>query len=167
MLFIPALIEETKMKIINLFSEFSKGEVMDIINDNDRVNAGVRFNDKYGAKPYMHITEKDGRLKIKCEMIGRPTKDNGFLAGTVFRGKIKEEGSGTRIKGIITTSAIYHAIMLILFVFLFVTMIIKSSYNLIPMLVLVIAFEIMFFKDEFKKQGYIERYLIRALKRLK
>ncbi len=154
------------MKIINLFSKFGKDKVLDIIKDNDRVNAGVRFNDKYGAKPYMHITEKNGRLKIKCEMIGRPTKDNGFLAGTVFRGKIKEEGRGTRIKGIIATSVIYHTIILALSIFLIAMMIIKSSYNLIPTLVFVVAFEFIFFKDEFKKQGYIERYLMRALKRL-
>ena len=155
------------MKIINLFTPFSKESVLDIIKDNNRVNDGVRFDDKYGAKPFMHITEKDGKLKIKCEMIGRPTKDNGFLAGTVFRGRISEDEHGTKIKGIITTSFIYHILMLVLFVFLFIKMIMNSAYTLIPIFVFVIAFELMFFKDEFKKQGYIQRYLLRALRRLK
>ncbi len=154
------------MKIINLFTPFSTESVLEIIKDNQRVNDGVRFDDKYGAKPFMHISEKGDRIKIKCEMVGRPTKDNGFLAGTVFRGKIKEVNGGTRISGIITTSFIYHIIMLALFVFLFFKMIMDANYSLIPIFVFVIAFEIMFFKDEFKKQGYIQRYLIRALRRL-
>ena len=39
------------MKFINLFSPFSKERVLDIIKDNNRVNDGVRFDDKFGAKP--------------------------------------------------------------------------------------------------------------------
>ena len=114
----------------------------------------------------MHVKEKGAGLRIKCEMMGRPSKDNGFLVGTVFRGRITERDGYTRVSGIITTSLGYHLVMIALFLFLTVRMILTSNYTMIPMLVFVIAFELLFFKDEFKKQGYIERYLIRALTRL-
>lgn len=154
------------MKIIKLYSTHTRDEVLSIIKDNSRVNDGVRFNDKRGGKPFMHVKENGDKLRIKCEMMGRPSKDNGFLVGTVFRGRIREEGGYTRISGLITTSLIYHIVMAALFLFLLIRMIITSAYTMIPMLVFVVAFELLFFKDEFKKQGYIERYLVRALRRL-
>ena len=144
----------------------STDSVISYVKDNSRVNDGVRFDDKYGGRPFMHVKEKEGRVRIKCEMMGRPTKDNGFLDGTVFRGKIKERNGVTTISGIITTSFIYHLIMILMSVFLFYQMFTKSAYGLIPIFVFVVAFELMFFRDEFKKQGYIKRYLMRAVSRL-
>ena len=154
------------MKRIRLYSRHTPDEVLSIIKDNTRVNDGVRFSDKRGGKPFMHVRENEGRLRIKCEMMGRASKDNGFLVGTVFRGRISEVDGYTCVRGFITTSLIYHLVMTALFLFLLIRMIITSAYTMIPMLVFVVAFEILFFKDEFKKQGYIERYLVRALRRL-
>ena len=154
------------MKRIKLYSTHPRDEVLSMIKDNTRVNDGVRFGDKKGGKPFMHVKENGDKLRIKCEMMGRPSKDNGFLVGTVFRGRITEKDGYTQLSGFITTSLIYHLVMIALFLFLLIRMIITSSYTMIPMLVFVVAFELLFFKDEFKKQGYIERYLIRALRRL-
>ena len=154
------------MKLINISTSKGKDEVLAAIKDNNKVNEGVRFDDKHGGKPLMHVKESDGKLRIKCEMIGRPTKDNGFLAGTVFRGSITERDGVTTVKGIITTSVIYHLALLALIVLVFVQMFIHSAYGLISVLIFAIGFEFMFFTDEFKKQGYIERYLARAIRRL-
>ena len=154
------------MRFIRLETRKSPDELLSMIKDNTAVNNGVRFDDKQGGKPYMHVREKDGRLRIKCEMIGRPTKDNGFLDGTVFRGKIKTRDGITTLNGSITTSLIYHIVLIALVALLFVQMFTYSAYGLISVLIFAIGFEILFFKDEFKKQGYIERYLIRAIHRL-
>ena len=154
------------MKLVNISSLRTKDEVLSFIKDNNKVNDGVRFDDKYDRKPLMHIKENDGKLRIKCEMIGGPTKDNGFLAGTVFRGRITERDGVTTISGLITTSVIYHIALFALIVLLFVQMFMYSAYGLISVLVFAVGFELMFFKDEFKKQGYIKRYLERAVRRL-
>lgn len=155
------------MKTVNILTKKSKDEVLDFLNNNDKVNENVRFDDKKGGRPYMHIKERDGRLKIRCEMVGRPTKDNGFvIMGTVFNGKIKEKNGATQITGIATTSVIYHIIMSLLAVFLLISIFAFDMYQLIAILVCVIAFEFIFFYDEFKKQGYIVRYIERAIKRL-
>ena len=154
------------MKLVNISSLRTKDEVLSFITDNNKVNDGVRFDDKYDRKPLMHIKENDGKLQIKCEMIGGPTKDNGFLAGTVFRGRISERDGVTTISGLITTSVIYHIALLALIVLLFVQMFLYSAYGLVSVLIFAVGFELMFFKDEFKKQGYIKRYLERAVIRL-
>jgi len=154
------------MKIINIKTDRSQAELLAIIRDNDRVNRGVRFADKKGGKPFMHVKEKEGRVSIRCEMVGRPTKDNAFLIGTRFYGRIKEKDGITTLKGITVTSPIYHVFVLLLMVFLVVHSIVNKTIGSIPIMVFAIAFEFMFFYDELKKQGYIERYLYRAQKRL-
>ncbi len=154
------------MKFINLKTNRSGEELLDYIKDNNKVNEGVRFADKKGGKPFMHIKEKEGKLRIRCEMIGRPTKDNGFLMGTQLYGSITERDGETTLKGIIITSPIYHVIAFALAVALVVLGVVNQSVAVIPTLVVAVAFEFLFFTDEFRKQGYIERYLIRAVKRL-
>ena len=155
------------MKSVNVSTNKSKEEVLAFLRNNDKVNENVRFNDKKGGTPYMHIKEKDGRLKIKCEMVGRPTKDNGFvIMGTSFHGRVTEKDGQTQIVGIATTSVIYHVIMSLLVVFLVFCIIAFHMYQLLAILACVIACEFIFFNDEFKKQGYIIRYIERAIKRL-
>ncbi|MBQ8689229.1 MAG: hypothetical protein IJ515_02575 [Clostridia bacterium] len=154
------------MKFIKASTKRTPSELFDILADNERVSSGVKFADKKGGKPFMHVKQNGEKIKIKCEMMGRPTKDNGFLMGTVFYGKIKEKGGVTTVSGIILTSPIYHIIMLILAAILIVRSIMLSSISSIPILVFAIAFELMFFMDEFRKQGYIQRYIYRAVRRL-
>ena len=154
------------MKLINIRTDKSASELLSMIRDNARVNEGVKFADKKGGKPFMHVRERDGNLRIKCEMMGRPTKDNGFLMGTAFYGRITEKDGATSIKGILLTSPLYHAVVLILAIALITQMIYSGSVSSIPILVFATAFEFLFFTDEFRKQGYIARYLERAVRRM-
>lgn len=154
------------MKFINLKTEKSSAELLSIISDNTRVNSGVKFADKKGGKPFMHVREKDGRLRVRCEMMGRPTRDNGFLMGTQFYGRITEKNGESTLRGIILTSPIYHLIVLVLAIALIAQMIYNGSISSIPILIFATAFEFLFFIDEFRKQGYIQRYLERAVRRL-
>ena len=154
------------MKFINIKTEKSSAELLSIISDNTRVNSGVKFADKKGGKPFMHVREKGGSLRVRCEMMGRPTKDNGFLMGTQFYGRITEKNGEATLRGIILTSPIYHLIVLVLAVALIAQMIYNGSISSIPILIFATAFEFLFFTDEFRKQGYIQRYLERAIRRL-
>ena len=154
------------MKFIKLQTEKSATELLSMIKDNSAVNEGVRFADKDGGKPFMHVKEKGSKLTIRCEMMGRAYKDNGFLAGTRFWGGIKEKNGVTTLSGVITTSLIYHIALIALVALVFVQMFLHSAYGLISVLIFAVGFEFLFFTDEFRKQGYIHRYLIRALRRL-
>ncbi len=139
-----------------------KEEFLTLLKDNKAVNEKVIFDEKSGT-PLMHIKENEGKLKITCEMVNRPVKDNGFLVGTYFKGKISEENGITHIKGVILTAPIYH----ILWFSLLCVMIWQCFYNaaISAVPILCVAFEIIMFSGEFKKQGYIERYLSRAVRR--
>ena len=152
------------MKFIKLRSSKSPEELLSAISDNDFVSEGVVFNEK-GTKPYMHVKKKkNGKIKIKCEVMGGPTKDNGFLEGTYFKGKIVECDGGSRIKGIILTAPIFHVALAILTIAILIQCLYLKAINIIP--VFAILFDIIMFKGEFKKQTYIERYLKRAIVRL-
>lgn len=153
------------MKFVDVTFNGGAEEVFKILSDNDRVNEGVNFDESRGI-PHMRIKRKEnGRFKMTCELIGGPTKDNGFLVGTYFSGKAKEEDGRTRIKGVITTAPIYHSI-LIIFIGLFIYQCIRvGGFSVVPPIIA--AFDIIMFWKEFKKQGYIERYFKRASRRMR
>ena len=152
------------MKLINFSSSKTPEELINAISDNSFVSDGVKFNDK-GTRPHMHVkTKENGSLRIKCEILGGPTKDNGFLEGTYFSGKITATEEGSNIKGIILTAPIFHFLLIFLTVFIIIQCIYLKAINIIP--VFAVAFDIIMFKNEFKKQGYIERYIGRAIARL-
>ena len=153
------------MKFIDVTYSGGAEEVLKLLSDNDRVNEGVNFDDSRGI-PHMRIKRREnGRFKMTCELVGGPTKDNGFLVGTYFSGKAIEKDGVTRIKGVITTAPIYHAI-LILFIGFFIFQCIRlGGFSVIPPVI--VAFDIVMFWKEFKKQGYIERYLRRASRRMR
>lgn len=151
------------MKFINIKFEASKNEVIQFISDNKKVNSNVRFDEKRGT-PFMHVKEKDGKLGITCEMINRPTRDNGFLIGTFFKGKLKEADGITELKGIILTAPIYHIVWAVLLGVLIWQCFYYAAISALP--ILFVAFEIIMFSQEFRKQGYIARYLQRAAVRL-
>ena len=152
------------MKLINLRSTKGSEELFAAISDNNFVSDGVKFNDK-GTRPHMHVKDKGkGKIKIKCEMMGGPTKDNGFLEGTYFVGRIKTSAEGSRIKGVVVTAPIFHFLLFALTVFIIIQCIYLKAINIIP--VFAVAFDIIMFQNEFKKQGYIDRYLKRAIVRL-
>ena len=69
------------MKFINIKFNAAKDDVMPLLKNNELVNEGVRYDSEKG-KPFMKFKEKGNNVKIKCEMIGGSTRDNGFLIGT-------------------------------------------------------------------------------------
>ena len=152
------------MKFVNMNFCAPKEEVLEILKDNERVNKNVRFDD-YRGKPHMKIKEKiNGKIKITCEMIGGPTKDNGFLVGTYFSGKLVEKNGRTRLSGVITTAPLYHLALIALVVVFIIQCFKLSGFSVVPPIIII--FDIFMFKNEFKKQGYIKRYLYRAARRL-
>ncbi len=152
------------MKRIKIRCTKSPEELLSAISDNNFVSESVKFNDK-GTKPHMHVKNRgNGKIKIKCEMMGGPSKDNGFLEGTSFRGKIKSVGEGSEISGIILTAPIFHFVLIALVIVIIIQCIYLKAINVIP--IFAVLFDLILFKNEFKKQGYIERYLHRAVSRL-
>ncbi len=147
------------MRRIRVTANADKDSLLAVMLDHERVNKGVRFEEGKG-KPKLHIRENNGRLRIKCELIGGATKDNGFLEGTVFFGRIRSTADTTTISGIAITAPIYHLFLLILFAFYIYRCITLSGFNPVP--VLLLAFSLFLFRTEFKKQGMIERYIARA-----
>ncbi len=150
------------MKLINLVSSAPRDELLGIIKDHELVNDRVKFDEAKG-KPRVYVKEKDDRLRIRCEMIGGPTKDNGFLEGTYFVGRLTERGGRTRLRGVILTAPIYHAILALILAFYVYRCISLGAFNPVPIILL--AFSLLMFRAEFEKQGTIERYLIRAFRR--
>lgn len=152
------------MKLVNLKVPLPKQTVVDMITDNKRVNENVRFEEKRGI-PHMHVKIKKNSLRIKCEMMNRPTKDNGFfVGGTVFWGSIKEKDGMTNLCGVALTAPIYHLVMIALVLIDIIRAFQLGGFSLLP--IFAVAFDVIFFKDEFRKQGYISRYLERAFRRL-
>ena len=152
------------MQFVNIVSEAAPEELLEIIKDNERTNRQVAFEERLG-KPFMHVREgKDGSLKIKCELMGRATKDNGFLEGTYFKGKIKSTPDGTKIKGVILTAPIFHSIIILLLAVFIVQCFYMGGFTVVP--VLLVIFDIFMFFTEFKKQGLIKRYINRAVRRV-
>jgi hypothetical protein len=147
------------MKFVNIETSHSKEELIALIRDNEKVNPNMRADERRG-KPVMKINEKGNRIKIKCEMIGGASKDNGFLVGTYFSGKISEKKGKTRLKGVILTAPIYH-LCLIALLCLFALQCIKMK-GFSPVPIILLLFDLLLFEEEFKKQTYIYSYLNRA-----
>ena len=153
------------MKFINIEFSATRGEVVDMITNNELVNRNVRFDESLG-KPLIKVkNKKRDKIKIFCEMIGGPSKDNGFVQGTSFRGKLVEKNGHTRLRGIITTEPVYHIAFLLLIALFVVQCFRMRGFSVIPPILVI--FDIFMFKNEFKKQGYIKRYLYRAQRRLR
>ena len=129
--------------------------------DSERVESEEKYDTAKGT-PKFHIKEHGKYLRIKCEMTGRATKDNGFIGGTSFIGRVTEKDGKTRVFGLITTSPIYHLAFLALFIATICIGISIGGFS--PTAIILVAFDILMFKDEFKKQPLIKRYIFRALK---
>ena len=129
------------------------------IKNHALVNRDVVFNEKIG-RPAIKVKEKGERLRITCELLDRPTRDNGFLVGTYFSGKLSEKNGITTLTGIILTAPIYPLVLFALFAAFIVMCIQKGGFSVAP--VFLIAFDFVMFDLEFKKQGIIKRYLYRA-----
>ena len=150
------------MKFVKFESSVARDELINIILNSELVNDRVKFDDNKG-KPRVHVKDNGKRIKIKCEMVGGPTKDNGFLEGTYLLGTLKEVNGVTKLSGVILTAPIYHTFLLLLMAFYVYRCISLGAFNPIP--VFLLAFSLIMFRSEFEKQGIIERYLGRAFRR--
>ena len=150
------------MKFIKLKSSLPRLELLDVIRDSDFVNDRVKFDEKKG-RPLIHVKDNGKRVRLRWEMVGGPTKDNGFLEGTYFYGKITEKDDFTSVNGIIITAPIYHALLILLFAFYVYRCIALAGFNPLPLIL--VLFSLLMFKKEFEKQGTIEKYLKRAIRK--
>ena len=150
------------MKFVRLECRVPRDELLGVISNSELVNDRVKFDENKG-RPLIHLKTKNERLKIKCEMVGGPTKDNGFLEGTYFVGKLTERNGVSRLRGIILTAPIYHTFIILLMALFVMRCIQLTAFNPVPIILLL--FSVMMFKNEFEKQGTIDRYLKRAVKR--
>lgn len=150
------------MKLIKMRADVTADELLAMLKNSEETNKGVRFDDKKGT-PEMKLTERQGKIKIGCEFVGGATKDNAFISGTKFSGKIVEKNGGCEIRGIITTAPIFHFVLFLMFAVFIVMCIVNRGFNAVP--ICLIVFDIFMYKDEFRKQGIIERYIARAVKR--
>ena len=151
------------MKFINLKTNAKAQDALSLLCNHELVNERVKFDDKKG-KPIFIVKETKNTVKIKCQMSLGNVKDNGFLEGTYFIGKISESDSATSIKGVILTAPIYHSILMIIMAIFVYRCISLGGFNPVP--VIMLLFSIFMFKNEFEKQGVIERYIHRVFRRL-
>lgn len=131
------------------------------MNDKNLVADDESFRTAKGRASII-IKERGEGVKMKCRMIDGPTKDNGFLEGTTFYGSVKERNGVTKVKGIVVTAPIYHFIIIALLVVLVIRCIALAAINPVPIILAI--FSVFMFKDEYKKQGIIKRYIFKALK---
>ena len=152
------------MKLVDVTFTASRDEVLAMLRDNERVNEKVRFDESKG-KPIVKIKEKKGdSINVTCEYVGGPSKDNGFLVGTYFSGRLTEKNGVTRLRGRILTAPLYHFFMMVLVVVFIIQCFKVKGFSVVPPILVV--FDLFMFKSEFQKQGYIKRYFIRASKRI-
>ena len=150
------------MKFVRLSSTLPREELLSVIKNYELVNERIKFDEKLG-KPVIKVKEKGEGLRITCEFVGGGTKDNEFLVGTYFKGKLKEKNGVTTLRGVITTAPIYHTALLALMCFFVYQCIRLGGFNPVP--VILFIFSLFMFKKEFSKQGIISRYLRRAVRR--
>ena len=149
------------MKFVSIKSSATEKDVVDALGNSEKVNERVQFDERRG-RPLMKLKRKKNTLYISCEMIGGPAKDNGFIIGSFFLGKIKERENGTKIAGILMTAPIYHLVLLGFCVYFAIRSF--EVGGIAPLPFIIAGTSLLFFKDEFKKQGIIKRYVHRAVR---
>lgn len=150
------------MRFIKLEADCAEEQLLDTLRDNAFVNEGIRFAEGQG-KPHMHFKKRGKTIRMRCELLERPTKDNGFLMGTYFAGRTKRIGDKTRLYGVILTEPYFHIIWLALVAYFIWMCIAKAAFSVVP--VCLIVFVYFMFRGEYKKQPRIKAYLMRACKR--
>ena len=149
------------MTFVNYTINAPRDLVMKNLSANEEIVSLEKIDTSKGI-PRLLIKDKGEKVKIKCEMLGRATKDNAFLEGTEFHGKIKEVDGKTYVNGVILTAPIYHSALILLFSFFIYRCITLGGISFTPIILL--AFSLMMFMGEFKKQSIIKRFILRALK---
>ena len=150
------------MKFVKLNINTTKEEYLNIVRDNRIVNEGVRFGED-GAFPTAEVKEGKRFTKIRCRMVGGPSRDNGFFFGTFFLGTLKEKEGKTRLRGIIVTEPLVHLIWLAIVVYFVIVCINLGGVSLVPIFLSLLLYAM--FRPEYKKQPVLYRYLHRASRR--
>jgi hypothetical protein len=151
------------MKFIKVRSTATKDALISQLSDNESTNRNVKFDDEKRGKPHIRVKQNGDKLTLRCQYLGGASKDNGFLEGTYFKGKIKECDGYCEISGIAVTAPIFHFLMLVLIGVFIYQCITLGGISPIP--ICIVIFDIFMFWGEFKKQGIIERYIARAARR--
>lgn len=151
------------MKYVNVRTKAGREEVLSMLKDTERVNRNVKFSEKNG-KPVMTLREKGERIGISCEYVGGESGKGSFMGGTRFSGKITEKNGYTEVKGFIMTDPVFHIALAVMCLVFIVMCIVRQGFNVVP--VCLVVFDALMYKNEFKKQGVIKRYIERALRRL-
>ena len=151
------------MKYLKCTLSSEKEEFIAFLSDNESVNRGANIADKRGV-PSIKLKRKGDKIKLTCEFCGGATKDNAFVGGTVFFGRIREIGGATELRGFITTAPIFHAALFSMLIFSWAMCIVNMTFNAVP--ICLVIFDLVMFRDEFRKQGIIEKYIFRAVKKL-
>ena len=151
------------MKLVRFKTTVPREEVLAALKSSEKVNRGVKFDEKRG-RPLIKVKDKEtsDRLSVTCEMIGGPSKDNGFIVGTFFAGKLTEKNGVTRLSGIILTAPIYHLLLIAFCIYFLIQSFALGGFTIVP--IFAVAFTAMLFRDEYKKQGIIHRYFARAIR---
>lgn len=149
------------MKFVSLKSAAARDNIIYALGNSEKVNEHVRFDDKRG-RPVMKLKKRGKTLFMSCEMIGGPSKDNGFLVGTFFLGRLSERGGECRIRGVLMTAPIYHLALIAFCVYFIIQSFVVGGITLVP--VILSLFSLFLFKDEFRKQGIIKRFIYRAVR---
>ena len=152
------------MKLVNFKAPVTRQAVMNALSDDVGTNKNIKF-EKLSGNPKIHVKDKGRAVKIKCELVRKDSskKDNGFIFGTAFYGKITEKNGQTAVRGIITTELIFHTVFLALLIAFVVQCIVMQGFSVVPVCLAVL--DIFMFREEFRKQGIIKRYIARALRR--
>ena len=148
------------MKLINIKAPIGAEEYLSAIRDHNRVNEGVSFDPKLG-KPVFKVKEKRCRIRVSCTYVGGNNRDDGFLVGTYFVGRLRESDGVTTLKGVAVTSPLFHLVLLVLTVLFILKCIELGGFSVVPLIFLAVS--ILMFGKEYKKQGVIKRYLYRAM----
>ncbi|MBQ3015907.1 MAG: hypothetical protein IJD79_03915 [Clostridia bacterium] len=151
------------MKAFKYKVNATRDELVALLSNDGEVNKFVSITEKKGT-PHMHVTARGEKVKIKCEYVGGASKDNAFIDGTKLHGKIVEREGYTEFSGVIMTAPIFHVLLFLMFAFFVAMCIVNRGFNVVP--ICLVIFDIFMYKDEFRKQGIIERYVYRAVKML-
>ena len=155
------------MKLINYKTTTPSEALLSMIKDSKRVNEKVKFDDKLG-RPQMFVKEQKNSLTVTCRYVGGNTRDDGFIIGTFFWGRLTEKNGITRLSGIILTAPIFYAAILGLLVYSIISSInysiVHEGFAFDPIAIIFAVFSYLMFRQEFKKQGIISRYLYRAIR---
>jgi|GEM_PF-2166661 len=152
------------MKRISIQTPLAREDILSALRDAPTVNAGLTFDDREGS-PTVHVREgRADRLRLRCYMLGGASRDNGYVQGTFFWGRMRERNGMTYIHGSIMTEPVFHVLWLALIAFFIVTCIQRTALSVVP--VCLIVFVYFMFRKEYRKQEYLRRYILRAIHRL-